>query len=64
MAAGIAARKDFAATVPQRLFTTDLRPGSFRPYAVTRDGQRFLIPREMPPAPITVVLNWPAIVAK
>ena len=36
----------------------------FHPYTVTRDGQRFLIPREMPPAPITVVLNWATRPAK
>ena len=64
MAAGIDPRTGSTATVPRRLFSTDLRPDSYRPYAVSKDGQRFLIPRETPPAPITVVLNWPTIVAK
>ena len=64
MAAGIDTTRSFVPTLPERLFTTELRPGSFHPYAVTRDGQRFLIPREMRPAPITVVLNWPTLLAK
>ena len=64
MAAGIDTTRSFVPSLPQRLFTTELRPGSFHPYAVTRDGQRFLIPREMPPAPITVVLNWATRPAK
>jgi eukaryotic-like serine/threonine-protein kinase len=39
---------------------------SYYPWAVTSDGQRFLIPRresesgEIPPSPIVVVLNWAA----
>ena len=39
--------------------------GNYHPYAVSPDGQRFLIPRpasagaeEAAPSPITVVLNW------
>ena len=36
-------------------------PG-FLPYAVTTDGQTFLINKvvEEPNAPLTVVVNWPA----
>ena len=64
MAAGIDTTRGFAPALPEHLFPTELRPGSFHPYAVTRDGQRFLIPREIPPAPITVVLNWPTLLAK
>jgi hypothetical protein len=38
--------------------------GSFLPYAVSPDGQRFLIPRasaaDAGSIPITVILNWSA----
>ena len=41
--------------------------GNYHPYAVTRDGQRFLIPRpvsnansDFSPSPIVVVTNWAA----
>ena len=45
MAAGIDTTKAFAATVPQPLFRTGLtNAGSFHPYAVAKDGRRFLIP--------------------
>ena len=68
MAAGIDTTKAFAATVPQPLFRTGLtNTGSFHPYAVARDGRRFLIPvpREIAGStPITVVLNWPATLGK
>jgi Tol biopolymer transport system component len=49
----------FQAGVPQPLFNTDPRVD----YAVTGDGQRFLIPaseRKAGPAPVTVVINWTA----
>ena len=54
------------AGVPVPLVETDLvgvGVGAF-PYAVTRDGQRFLVPVALTPpggTPITVVLNWPAM---
>jgi eukaryotic-like serine/threonine-protein kinase len=48
------------AAVPHPLFPTHLITHN-RPYAVTKDGQRFLVPRPLPDAPITVVLNWPAM---
>ena len=41
--------------------------GRSNPYAVSRDGQRFLIPRSDAPngnPPITVVLNWTALLKK
>ena len=68
MAVGIDTTKAFTATVPQPLFRTGLtHAGSFHPYAVAKDGQRFLIPvaHETPGAmPITVVWNWPATLGK
>jgi Tol biopolymer transport system component len=68
MAVGIDTTKAFTATVPQPLFRTGLtHAGSFHPYAVAKDGRRFLIPvpHETPGAmPITVVLNWPATLGK
>ena len=60
------------AGVPQALFDTSyvnmLHPsGNYHSYAVSPDGQRFLIPRPAsagaegaPPSPVTVVLNWTA----
>ena len=44
--------------------------GSYLAYAVSADGQRFLIPRppstgaDEAPSPITVVLNWTAALRK
>ena len=64
MAAGIDTTKGFTATVPQALFPTGLMPGDNRPYAVTREGQRFLIKVHPGDLSITVVSEWPAIVVK
>jgi serine/threonine-protein kinase len=45
--------------VPRGLFPTGLRHGwQFRPYDVTRDGQRFLVPTMRPSDDFRVVLNW------
>jgi Tol biopolymer transport system component len=45
--------------VPRALFPTGLRHGwQFRPYDVTRDGQRFLVPTMRPSDDFRVVLNW------
>jgi len=55
----------FTAQVPRPLFSVDL-PEASAPYpgdyAVSADGQRFLINRliAQPPVPLTVVLNWTA----
>lgn len=40
----------------------DSGPRNERPYSPTRDGQRFLvtISPEVPPEPVSVLLNWPA----
>ena len=63
MAAQIKSESPFQTDVPQQLFQTNIRFGPGFPYAVTRDGSRFLIntPAEANnPAPLTVVLNWTA----
>ena len=54
----------FSAGVPQKLFATALFGSNNYPYAVAKDGQRFLMPLPGPPAPITVLLNWQAWLAK
>jgi hypothetical protein len=54
--------------VPEPLFATGLTaPGTQRSYAVAKGGQRFLIPVDhdsLGSSPITVVLNWPTLLAK
>jgi hypothetical protein len=54
----------------ERLFVTQLRPigrlDAF-PYDVSADGQRFLLNTSIAAsesAPITLVVNWPAILAR
>ncbi|HET9793954.1 MAG TPA: protein kinase [Thermoanaerobaculia bacterium] len=63
MAAAIDAGATFTAGVPQALFDARVQPGQRRnAYAVTRDGQKFLLLSPLGKekiAPITVVLNWP-----
>jgi serine/threonine protein kinase len=63
MAAQIDTTTGFSAGVPERLFATSLQAGGNPPYGVTKDGQRFLMPIPAPPAPIVVLLNWPARLA-
>ena len=63
MAVQIDTTKEFAAGIPQKLFATPFLAGGNRPYIVTKDGQRFLMLIPGPPAPIVVLLNWPARVA-
>jgi serine/threonine protein kinase len=64
MSAAIDTTKGFGAGVPQKLFPTRLRPGNNRAWTVDKSGQRFLIPQIRPGTPITVVLNWPGLMAK
>jgi hypothetical protein len=68
MAAEMTVAKEVKAGVPRALFPTPLlRTVNRHPYAVTKDGKRFLLPvpdpRQSSPA-ITMVLNWPAMVKK
>ena len=56
-----------AAALPKPLFSTTLRPGNGHPYAVMRDGQRFLIPIPHQPAggsELTVIVNSSAMLAR
>jgi eukaryotic-like serine/threonine-protein kinase len=65
MAADVTLGKELQAGVPRALFQTQMLKGTDRhPYAVTKDGRRFLVrvpdPRQVA-VPITVVLNWPSM---
>ena len=69
MAASTGAARSLEAGRPQALFPTSisiLTPN--QAYAVTKDGQRFLIivgsPRASNVAPLTVVLTWTAAIHK
>jgi hypothetical protein len=62
MAVEVKAGPTFRAGIPRALFETNV-PDRFASFAVTRDGQRFLIPTPMvgtTSAPATVVINWTA----
>jgi serine/threonine protein kinase len=58
----------FLVGTPKPLFQAQLAPGITRnQYAVSPDGQRFLmlVPAGEPkPTPITIVVNWPALLAQ
>jgi eukaryotic-like serine/threonine-protein kinase len=57
----------FEAERPHSLFQTALTLSAFRQeYSVSADGQRFLLnaPLETTESPMTVVLNWPALLLK
>jgi hypothetical protein len=59
MAVSIDPATGTALGVPRGLFPTGLRRGwQSRPYDVTRDGQRFLVPTMRPSHDFRVVLNW------
>jgi eukaryotic-like serine/threonine-protein kinase len=65
MAVAISAANGFEAGIPQALFASGAVnfTGNRRQYAVTRDGQRFLInlpQQRATPTPLTVVVNWQA----
>ncbi len=60
---------NFQAGIPKPLFQAQLIPGFFfrNRYVVSADGQRFLMltpTGETASAPLTVVLNWPALLQK
>jgi hypothetical protein len=53
--------------MPRRLFSTAMPSGNSYPYDVTRDGQRFVVLQLLPQSaapPLTVILNWPALLKK
>jgi len=62
MAVEVKAGATFRADIPRPLFETNVTD-QFTQFAVTRDGQRFLIPTSIGEAsatPATVVVNWTA----
>jgi hypothetical protein len=66
MAVPVQTNAGFNAGAPRRLFTLRMKEGGARSditYAPASDGQRFLVnvTRETAPAPISVVINWPAL---
>jgi Tol biopolymer transport system component len=67
MAAQIKSGAKIESSVPQQLFQTRIRFTDDYPYAINRDGSRFLIniPAETNDiAPMIVVLNWTAALKK
>jgi hypothetical protein len=60
MAVGFDATKGVAAGVPRELFQTPIREGSSRPYAVAKNGDRFLLPVFANP-PRRAVMDWRAL---
>jgi hypothetical protein len=67
-AAPITIGAQVTAGVPERLFPTDYnRRRGRRFYSVTSDGQRFLVPvyqDPLPTTPLSVIVNWPATLAR
>jgi Tol biopolymer transport system component len=60
----IKAGATFEVESPRVLFQTTLDPAAFRQaYAVSADGNRFLLNAQIDrvPQPLTVILNWPAL---
>ncbi len=51
------------ADAPQKLFATPLRGTNNRPYAVSADGQRFLIPLPLDDPP-RLILDWRALLSR
>jgi eukaryotic-like serine/threonine-protein kinase len=66
MAVTVKAGATFEVESPRPLFQTTLDPSAFRQaYAVSADGNRFLLNAQIEsvPQPLTVVLNWPALMS-
>jgi Tol biopolymer transport system component len=66
MAVAVTPGPTFRWSAPQALFETIFRGGTYAPFAVSRDGQRFLMntPSRIDAAPITVIVNWPERVGR
>ena len=67
MAVTVKAGATFEAATPRPLFETTLDLTQFRQsYAISADGQRFLLnaPIETDAPPLTVVLNWQALLKR
>ena len=59
--------RTFERRAPKPLFQTMFRGGVYASYAVSHDGQRFLInvpPRAEDATPITVIMNWTTLLKK
>ncbi len=63
MAAGFDPKTGSVAAAPQKLFATPLRFGNNNPYAVSADGQRFLIPLPVD-VPPRLILDWRALLSR
>jgi Tol biopolymer transport system component len=63
MAAGFDATTGLAKGVPQALFPTQLVFGNNRPYAVNRNGERFLVPIAADPR-VVAVMDWRALLPR
>ena len=51
-------------STPQELFSLPAEVTTWSPYQVAPDGRRFLVratPEREPPRPLTVIVNWPAL---
>ena len=57
MAVGFDATTGASQGVPQRLFPTQIRGFDNRPYAVDKNGQRFLL-KVLPDPQLVVVMDW------
>jgi hypothetical protein len=69
MTVAMDATGQFRAGAPQALFRTGATAANFfrQQYAVTKDGQRFLVnapSHQSSGAHLTVVVNWPATIQK
>jgi hypothetical protein len=67
MVARITTGTSVISTIPQPLFRTNLSPRNMNPYAVAKDGQRFLMPVSVAPErtrSIAVALDWTAKLPK
>ena len=54
-------------SAPRVLFTLPAVDTGFSPYAAAPDGQRFLVratPQQQAAEPLTVIVNWPALLKK
>jgi hypothetical protein len=63
MAAGFDPKTGSVQGAPHKLFDTPLEFGNSHPYAVSADGQRFLIPWILDDPP-RVVLDWRALILR
>jgi serine/threonine protein kinase len=63
MAAGFDATTGLAKSVPRALFPTQLEVGNNRPYAVDKNGERFLVPIAADPR-VVAVMDWRALLPR